>query len=262
MKAAIEVAAVIIPAHDERNDVVATLASLSSAADAAVIPVIGVLVLDACTDGTREVVDDFFSHDRSTDWHCVETRRRCASSSRSDGLSIVANLVAQDFAADRVAVLTTDADTEVPRNWILDHVRRLDDGADAVAGVVDLASAADADLSYESWRAEYTTLFRGDGTHPHVHCANLAVRLDVLVAAGGFGHLARAEDIDLWRRLKEMPEVRLRSEQASVVRTSQRLDGRVVGGFATALQQFRMTPEKSVVSPVIIETAVPTSPRC
>ena len=69
---------------------------------------------------------------------------------------------------------------------------------------------------------------------PHVHCANLAVRLDALDGVGGFGHQRRAEDIDLWQRLRRAG-FSVRADSTSVVTTSARLDGRVSGGFATAL---------------------------
>ena len=42
---------------------------------------------------------------------------------------------------------------------------------------------------------------RPDGSHPHVHGANLGVRADAYLRAGGWADLRTAEDHDLWRRL-------------------------------------------------------------
>lgn len=239
--APIEAVAVIVPAHDEAAVVGAAMQSLSRSAQQSAVPVTAVMVLDSCSDDTGAIVRSHIRTDRSIEWLYVSTRCRRASSSRDAGLTTIAEHLQGRCPTSRVAVLSTDADSVVPTDWIVDHIGRLDAGADAVAGVVDLASESN-ELCYERWRAEYTTLFRADGTHPHVHCANLAVRLDVLGAAGGFGDLSRAEDIDLWRRMGALPTTRLRSDQTSVVRTSARLDGRVVGGFATALGQFRSSP--------------------
>lgn len=238
MRAPIQAVAVIIPAHDEEADVDAAMHSVSAAAKCSGLPTVAVMVLDACTDRTEEVVRHRMQDDRSVEWLCVAAAVRRASSSREVGLQSIVAVMADRCAFDRIAVLSTDADSVVPRSWVVDHVRHLDVGDDAVAGVVDLAPDP-GDVSYELWRAEYTALFRPDGWHPHVHCANLAVRLDVLIAAGGFGHLKRAEDIDLWRRIQALTTTTVRCDQASIVRTSHRLEGRVDGGFATALRQFR-----------------------
>ncbi|MGB3735626.1 MAG: glycosyltransferase [Ilumatobacter sp.] len=243
----IERATVIVPAHDEQDRIVSAMRSLCRAAERSSIPVDGVIVFDACLDATRSVAVQFAESETPMSWTFLEVSRRRASSSRGDGLAHVVDHFSGCVPFDRIAVLSTDADTVVPVDWIRDHVMRLDDGDDAVAGVVELDGDESDDLCVASWRSEYRTLFSSDGTHPHVHGANLAVRLDALVAAGGFGHQSRAEDIDVWNRLKNVPGVRLRSDQTSVVRTSARLDGRVVGGFATALQQFRTANQSTKV---------------
>ena len=236
----VDVVAVIVPAHDEEERVDATLVSIDRSARAQSVPVIGVVVLDACSDATELVVRSHAEVDDGVDWHIVSTSVRRASSARQAGLDHLVRHFVDPSRSSDVAVLSTDADTIVPLDWISHHVRSLSCGADAVAGIVELIEADDID--HGDWLAEYTAHFRSDGTHPHVHCANLSVRLDMLLAAGGFGDLTRAEDIDLWKRLAESTTARLVSDQSSVVRTSSRADGRVTGGFATALERFRPPP--------------------
>lgn len=236
MRSPIRVVGVVVPANDEEDEMQYTVASLTAAARRVDVPVIAVVVLDACTDGTGDVVRRHVEADDGVDWHCISTHWRRASSSRQSGLEHLVTSLDGRVAPRHVAVLSTDADTVVPSDWIAHHVGRLDEGDDAIAGIVDLAREGDDALSYDDWKTEYSTRFRADGSHPHVHCANLSVRLDVLLAAGGFGHLARAEDIDLWKRLRSSTGARIRADQRSVVRTSRRLDGRVSGGFATALR--------------------------
>lgn len=229
---------VIVPAHDEQDHVVATLRSIERSAAAQPLPVTGVLVLDSCGDETGRVARTHIAS-AAMRWAVVGTDAARASTARQRGLDRVIADHSHLPSLVSVAILSTDADTTVPADWIATHVRILDDGFHGVAGVVDLAAGADLDI--DAWSREYTSGFGPNSSHPHVHGANLSVRLDALTVAGGFGHAARAEDIELWRRLGSTPAVRLRSDTSSTVTTSHRRDGRVEGGFATALEQFRTT---------------------
>lgn len=240
-------AVVVVPAHDEAERIGLTLSSIDRAAthEDLAIPVKALVVLDACADVTETVVRSHMAAGGPVDWHTVEVDVRRASSARQAGLEELVGGTMRPTTPAGTAVLSTDADTEVPHDWIVRHVRALDSGLDGVAGIVDLSPAANSDLVLAAWRSEYESSFRADGTHSHVHAANLCVRLDALLAAGGFGHLRRAEDIDLWRRLKSIETVRLCSDQSIVVHTSDRDDGRVDGGFATALARFRSTSSRT-----------------
>ena len=73
-----------------------------------------------------------------------------------------------------------------------------------------------------------------DGSHPHVHGANLGVRADAYLKAGGWSHVETGEDHDLWSRLTEAGLRRL-SSSAITVLTSGRRVGRAPNGFAEAL---------------------------
>ena len=70
-----------------------------------------------------------------------------------------------------VWLATTDADTVVPASWLSQHVRYADSGWDAVVGTVTVTDWA-------QHPPEVPPLFRkhygdGQGTHRHVHGANL-----------------------------------------------------------------------------------------
>jgi hypothetical protein len=127
----------------------------------------------------------------------------------------------------------TDADCEVPERWLVDQLAIARRGVAAVAGTVDVDSFAEHDpVVEEMFRLTYR--IEADGTHPHVHGANLGVRADAYVRAGGWGALATAEDHDLWGRLRiagcpVVSDARLR------VVTSGRRVGRAPHGFAGAL---------------------------
>jgi Glycosyl transferase family group 2 len=125
----------------------------------------------------------------------------------------------------------TDADTHVGDDWIAVQLRLADQGVTAVAGIVHLASGGCA-AAHEIYRDTYLT--SADGTHSHVHGANLSVRADAYEDVGGWSNLALAEDHCLWGRLRRKGW-RVSSPVSSVVTTSARLKGRAKGGFADTL---------------------------
>lgn len=131
-------------------------------------------------------------------------------------------------------LLSTDADTTVPPDWVLAHLRLAAAGAVAVAGLADLDGTAD--LSAVA-RRRYRRLVREgiDGTdHRHVYAANLGVRADAYLAVDGFPVDGSGEDHGLWWRLAEAGH-RLARPTSVRVRTSARVRGRAAGGLADLL---------------------------
>ena len=134
----------------------------------------------------------------------------------------------------RFWLANTDADSEVPADWLVQHLRLAEQGVTAIAGIVQLGEVpAHAQQLAARWRAGYE--LRADGSHPHVHGANIGVRADAYLDAGGWGDLALAEDHCLWRRLGQRGW-RQAATVHSVVVTSARLYGRARGGFADTLR--------------------------
>ena len=127
----------------------------------------------------------------------------------------------------------TDADCCVPESWLLDQLLLASQGVEVVAGIVDVDSFEEHELVVaERFRATY--ILHPDGTHPHVHGANLGVRADAYLRAGGWGPLVTAEDHDLWNRLYSTGCSRLSATDVKVT-TSGRRVGRAPLGFAGAL---------------------------
>ena len=127
----------------------------------------------------------------------------------------------------------TDADCAVPEDWLLDQLLLANTGAHAVAGTVDVDSYAEhrigvARLFHESY------IIHADGTHPHVHGANIGIRADSYVQAGGWASLPTAEDHDLWNRLSRCQCRKVSAARLRVL-TSGRRVGRAPHGFADAL---------------------------
>lgn len=125
---------------------------------------------------------------------------------------------------------STDADSTVPPDWFDVQLEAAGDGHIAIAGVVRLDDAADPLLV-----AQFESTYRKhlDGSHPHVHGANLGFRADAYLSAGGWPTLATGEDHDLWKRLAPLGAT-IASARLSVT-TASRLIGRAPAGFATDL---------------------------
>jgi cellulose synthase/poly-beta-1,6-N-acetylglucosamine synthase-like glycosyltransferase len=187
------------------------------------------VVADACSDSTAELARDAIGA-RGT---VIECAPRSPGAARRLGVAAVIEHFHAIHPA-RIWLANTDADTYVPPDWLKLHLDHADNGASAVAGIVQLDAS-------DGLRADIIRLYRdtyelrSDGTHGHVHGANLGVRGDAYLAVGGWSPLSVAEDHCLWRRLK-LGGWRLRSCVNSVVVTSARLHGRALGGFADTLR--------------------------
>jgi glycosyltransferase involved in cell wall biosynthesis len=128
---------------------------------------------------------------------------------------------------NRCWLANTDADCTVPESWLGRS------GAQAVAGTVDVDDFSEH-RSCVSRLFRETYIIHTDGTHPHVHGANLGMRADVYLKAGGWASLETAEDHELWERLSRNNCRQLSVAKLQVV-TSGRRHGRAPKGFAQAL---------------------------
>jgi glycosyltransferase involved in cell wall biosynthesis len=134
---------------------------------------------------------------------------------------------------NRCWLANTDADCEVPADWLVSHLDFAQRGFKAVAGIIDVDSFAE----HRQWveeRFRLTYLIHADGSHPHVHGANLGVRADAYLAAGGWSQMPSAEDHDLWNRLHDEGHMRVSDATLKVITSGRRI-GRATSGFAEAL---------------------------
>lgn len=130
----------------------------------------------------------------------------------------------------------TDADCEVPTHWLIEQLKWASLGMQSIAGIVTVDSYIEhkADVPYKFLK-DY--VIHPDGTHPHVHGANLGIRADTYLNVGGWRPLETAEDHDLWNRLAalEIPKI---SDAKLFVITSGRKIGRAPRGFANKLASY------------------------
>lgn len=232
---------VVIPARNEEAVLAACLRSVRRAAWQARLarPAVRVevlVVLDSCTDGTAALLAAF---PEVTGLPVAHGR---VGATRAAGVLAAVATTAAD--PDHVWLASTDADSEVPGDWLTVQLDHADQGAHAVVGTVRPARSGDparpgrrgtvpaTDLLVP-WHARHVV---HDG-HPHVHGANLGVRLDRYVAVGGFDPLEEHEDVRLVERLVASDAVVVRTS-AGRVTTSGRRDGRTPGGFAAYLRRL------------------------
>src|ERR1700760_1424965 len=94
----------------------------------------------------------------------------------------------------------TDADCLVPESWLMDQLLLAERNFEAIAGTVSVDNFVEHKSGVaERFRDGY--IINRDGTHPHVHGANLGVRADLYARVGGWADLSTAEDHDLWKRI-------------------------------------------------------------
>jgi len=220
--------AVVIPACDEEATIEACLRSVNAARRRLPASVTSSVVVaaDSCTDATEFRARAALRDDQTGRLLPVEVRSAGAARRAATRKA----LVGQKVPLRSVWVATTDADSVVAADWLTVQVRLAHEGVVAVAGVVDLDGSEDAILRHSFERA-YTS--SPDGTHPHVHGANMGFRADAYEAVGGWSCMVTGEDHDLWNRLCRHGPVCATTDLR--VRTSPRLVGRAPAGFAADL---------------------------
>jgi glycosyltransferase involved in cell wall biosynthesis len=216
-------AVVVVPAHNERARLPRSLRALTMAALCFPAPVSIVVVLDACDDGSDELAGQF-----GHDVHFVSVDAGKVGAARAAGFEHARSICVD--AADRTWFATTDADSEVPADWL---VRMADVGADMVLGVVRISNWRH--LPAEVAR-RYLRDYRSKGpSHNHIHGANMGFRADAYWRIGGFAPVETGEDVDLVRRF-EVAGAHIHRDARLVVATSARRQGRAPGGFAAHLR--------------------------
>ncbi|WP_287016511.1 glycosyltransferase [Gordonia sp. (in: high G+C Gram-positive bacteria)] len=232
-----ERAVVVVPAHNEELLLTRCLTALTVAADAVAVEVEIVVVLDACTDASSRLVPAHIT--------ALTCSARSVGAARRAGFAYAASHDRQSTPDEHVTwYATTDADSEVPPDWLATHLSAAADGVDAFVGTVVPDGWAD-------WPSSVAELFAArylpDDGHHHVHGANLGFRADTYRRVGGFAPRTGDEDVDIVRRLMASG-ARVRRSARSPVATSTRRDGRTDAGFAGYLQRLeildRATPAR------------------
>lgn len=223
---------VVVPARDEEDHIDECLAGIrmSLEREPAVRSSWIVVVADSCSDSTGERARAALGNKGEV----IECEVRSPGTARRLGVEALLRRYAT-VDLSRIWIANTDADSTPAPDWIHRQLRFAAQEYTGVAGVVHVNSIEG--LSAD----DVATLFKyyivnDDGSHPHVHGANLGIRADAYVDVGGWSDLPLAEDHCLWARMKARSWSTISSTSCVVV-TSGRLVGRAMGGFADSLRR-------------------------
>lgn len=223
---------VVIPAHNEEQLLSRCLHSILIAKTKLPIyhTVDIVLAVDASTDKTKDIGSNILR----THGAVLTLNQRNVGLARR----LATKLALQRYGGDltRCWLANTDADCEVPTTWLMDQLDLAMKGIQGITGIVEVDSYKAHHLSVEArFLATYT--INPDGTHPHIHGANIGIRADAYQRAGGWNGIETAEDHDLWRRLSLLNVPLLANANLSVLTSGRRI-GRAPHGFAGTLAAF------------------------
>jgi glycosyltransferase involved in cell wall biosynthesis len=223
----VEQVVVVVPAHNELEHLPSCLCALTTAALCLPEPVLIVVVLDACDDGSERLAGEF-----GPDVHLVSVDAGNVGAARAAGFEYARDRCAAGAAA-HTWYATTDADSTVNAQWLL---RMTSVDADMVLGIVRIPV-------WRHFTAEmarrYLHAYHSEGPgHNHIHGANMGFRADAYWRVGGFRALPTGEDVELVERF-EAAGMRIHRDAKLSVATSDRRRGRAPGGFAQHLRDLR-----------------------
>lgn len=225
MRAKIAQVGVVVPAHNEEHLLHDCLLALQTAARTVRLPVTILVVLDACIDGSLGICQRFGVE-------TAEIEARNVGTARALGFQ---TLIGRVPDPQRLWLASTDADSQVGSTWLCHQLDLADADADVALGPMRLSVGSAAPELRQAFEMEYRKQILEDGSHNHVHGANLGIRASVYLKAGGFPQMSNHEDRWLLQRLRRTPGVIIERSHQLIVSTSGRLEGRCDHGFAVAL---------------------------
>lgn len=257
---------VTIPAKNEQRSIGETLSALFGQIGFSGDPLPTgefeiILLADGCTDETADIArslgigSPFPLHVIETD---PEERSSGVGAARRMLMDMAAEMLASGSSSDAL-IATTDADTKVAPDWVVQTRAALTPEVAAVAGLVevDFKSAEPGDPAIASYQQRYETYERmrcelaarlepiphEPGSRHSINTgASFAVRADVYRKTGRMPALRTGEDIAFYRKLLTDGHL-VRHSRDVKVHTSGRETGRVSGGLADALGGWRSCVE-------------------
>lgn len=223
---AVEAMVVVVPVRNEAELLGRCLRALTAAvatAREADLTCEVRIVLDACTDASRDIAAGF-------DFPLIECHDVRVGGARrlgvDEGLRALAGVT-----AERIWLANTDADSRVPAHWLIHHgaIART---ADVYLGTVRPDFDDILPIQRERWLQTHAKGRR----NRNVHGANLGVRARTYLRAGGFASIGEHEDVDLVARCRARGAAILGDDDAEVI-TSGRSVGRTPGGYAGFLRR-------------------------
>lgn len=225
---------VVVPVHNEESLVTAALDAigyamqrLPSGMDCRVA-----VVLDSCRDKSARRVAQWSTGSTTLVLHC---RDRNVGRARKRGCEAILSTFS-DFDPGSIWLATTDADSNVPEDWLRVQVASFEEGVDVWAGRVGVADWTERT---PGTRARWRKLYASE--RAPIHGASLGFSARAYVELNGFRELRTGEDRDLCERANGLG-LRVHHDTRAVVMTSARRQGRAPHGFAHALDALVEAP--------------------
>lgn len=250
---------VAIPVRNEAERIGACLEALSAQQGIGASGLGVMLFLNNCTDETASVIDALRPSLR-IQVRMIERAFEGANAgwARREAMEAAAGWLDESGAVDGL-ILTTDADSRVPADWVAGNLAAIAAGVEAVAGRITLDEADAARLPaalhargalegrYEARLIELEAMIDPVPHDPWprhwtTSGATLAVRLSTYRRVGGMPPLAVGEDRAFVSSLLSS-DARVRHDPNILVVTSGRLDGRAPGGAADTMRLRCEVPE-------------------
>lgn len=186
---------VVVPAYNEEKEISHCLEFLARQQTSREFEVI--LVDNASTDATVEVAKQFLN---KLSLRIISEPKKGRGAARAAGFR----------AAQGEIILSTDADTKVPVDWVDKLTSGLvQSGAKAAAGVTNIGELSKARTAFFNWfYPKYHFLYRCLLGHYCPVGFNFAVYKDAYIRSGGFNSDLKAmEDLDLGFKLKKIGRI-------------------------------------------------------
>lgn len=225
---------VVMPIHNEERHLPAALLAVTQAL--AAVP-IGLrtsvaLVLDSCQDSSRSLVSDWALTLRvrrsDIDVHVVETKQTNVGAARKLGCAaLLATWIDVDPAT--IWIASTDADSQVPHDWMTRQLAARAEGIDLWSGRISIRDwSGHRRQTARHWTSQY------EAEKDPIHGASMGFSAAHYLAAGGFPAHQTGEDRSLYRAMVANG-ARAQHDGRTRVQTSARRDGRAPLGFSQAL---------------------------
>jgi cellulose synthase/poly-beta-1,6-N-acetylglucosamine synthase-like glycosyltransferase len=227
---------VVVPVHNEERRLGGTLAALEASlaeVEDRGLELCVAIVLDACDDHSTTIAKTWqrTCQGKAFEVLVVECDARNVGKARAIGCSAVLEAFG-DADRSRIWLTTTDADSQVPPQWLGRQVDKHNDGVDVWAGRVVVVEWPQQRRHIASlWQANY------DAERRPIHGASLGFNAEYYERAGGFPPLTSSEDRALYRELRARGAVIFHDSTARVA-TSARRRARAPEGFAAALTRI------------------------
>ena len=248
---------VIVPAKNESLDIISTLDALRLQADRQGNPIdhqlYEVLVLaNNCSDDTYAICQNYQNRylDFSLHVECIEIDKPIAH------IGTVRRLLMDkayrrliSVAGGKGIIVSTDADSQVDKNWICNILLEMENGVDVVGGRIIPKETPRLsrlhhlrDVTYRFFQTRLESEIDPCLSNPwprHFQCygPSLAVTCEIYEKAGRIPAIPFLEDEEFRKALKRI-DAKIRHAPNVKIHTSSRLDGRVEFGFSVQLQHW------------------------